>query len=440
MKTQSKKQEVIPSQKDRSLKTPQSIIHIKHRISLLQYKYWVLLLHEYHGQYERGELPDENGFRYLPMSKIIDYLGYEPKKNQIWTDLLALKNETLAYNFLEKDGKPVKYGSGFISEWTVSNGGIGFRLPSFLEDVMRGMDEPRLIFQLLNWDIFNHFSGKYDAVVYKLCRDYIGVKKTPYMTIPQYREYIGLDDAEYQPFDDLNKRCISGPCKSINTSPISDITVNPDIDRKGRKAIGIRFLVEPKDKALLPFLEPEPNPAFLHSKVPIPPKNQEKYLSLRTAEEISLCIERANDYGERQEKEGKAPSYGALYRTAIEEGWHVEQACKKATEKAEQAKKKAEADAKRKVAAEEKARKEKIQDEQKTILEWFAALAEVEQAEMVAAFLETAPHTRRSYQKRGFESPVFLFPFIAFLKDKRLNAAADIPYSASPMRPSHLQF
>jgi len=438
MKTPSKKQEVISSQKDRSLKTPQSIIHIKHRISLLQYKYWVLLLHEYHSQYERRELPDKNGFRYLPMSKIVDYLGYEPKKNQIWTDLLALKNETLAYNFLEKDGKPVKYGSGFISEWTVSNSGIGFKLPSFIEDVMRGMDEPRLIFQLLNWDIFNHFSGKYDAVVYKLCRDYIGVRKTPYMTIPQYREYIGLDDVEYKPFDDLNKRCISGPCKNINASPISDITVNPDIDRKGRKAIGIRFIVEPKDKALLPFLEPEPNPAFLHSRVPISPKIQEKYLSLRTGEEISLCIERANDYGERQEKEGKAANYGALYRTAIEEGWHVGQADKKATEEAEQAKKKAEADAKRKATAEEKARKERIQAEQRAILEWFSMLAKDEQAETIAAFLETAPHTRRLYQKRGFESPVFLFPFIAFLKEKRQNTTADDPHSASTTHTRHL--
>jgi hypothetical protein len=424
MKPTSEKKALMPAKnaEDRSLKAPQSIIHVKHRITLRQYKYWILLLDAFREAYEQKQSPDAKGFYRIPIARLAEYIGYEPVNSELRVDFESLRREPIVINVLNKDSKGMQKGMGFISEWEITSKTVAFKLPTFIEEVMRGLDQPRRIFQLLNWDIFNHFSGKYEAILYKLCRDYVGVRQTPYMTIDEFREYMGLELNEYNQFMRLGQWVIYGPCKAISESPVSDISVDPDIDRKGRKAIGIRFLVEPKDKALLPFLEPEPNPAFLHSKVPIPPKTQEKYLGLRAAEEISLCIERANDYGERQEKEGKATNYGALYRTAIEEGWHVEQAVKKAAKEAEQAKKKAEADAKRKAAEDDRARKEKILAEQQATLEWFGVLAAGEQAETVAAFLETAPHTRRSYQRKGFESPIFLFPFIEFLKEKRRNA------------------
>ena len=81
------------------------------------------------------------------MQHIVDKLGYAPKKLDIWQDLLALKNETIAFNLLEKDGQSAKYGAGFISEWTVSTNRIGFKFPSILESVMRGLDDAEAIFQ-----------------------------------------------------------------------------------------------------------------------------------------------------------------------------------------------------------------------------------------------------------------------------------------------------
>ena len=96
------------------IKTPQSLIHIKHRISLLQYKYWILLLRELRAQFDAGVPPDENGFRYIPMDKIAADLGYTPNKTELFKDFLALKNETIAFNVLEKDGQEAKYGAGYF--------------------------------------------------------------------------------------------------------------------------------------------------------------------------------------------------------------------------------------------------------------------------------------------------------------------------------------
>lgn len=187
--------------------------------------------------------------------------------------------------------------------------------------------------------------------------------------------------------------------------------------------MGVRFRIEPKNQTVLPFIEveKEPHSAFQQAKVPILPKTQEKYLALRSAEEIGLCIERANGYGEKQEKAGKPPNYGALYRTAIEEGWHTEQAEKKMVEEAKLAQKKAEATAKRKAAAEEKARRERDVAEREAILGRFRALTEAEQKALITAFLRDAdPQARSGYKRSGFDSGFFLFPFIQFLKSTLL--------------------
>jgi plasmid replication initiation protein len=303
------------------LKTPQSLIHIKHRISLLQYKVWILLLHELKHQFNNEELADELGFRYIPMQHIVDKLGYAPKKLDIWQDLLALKNETIAFNLLEKDGQSAKYGAGFISEWTVSTNRIGFKFPSILESVMRGLDDAEAIFHKLNWEIFNHFSGKYEAIIYKLCKDYLGVGRTPYITIADFREYMGIGSEEYPDFKKLNVRVISEPISRINDSPVSDISVVVEFHRKGRKVEGLYFTMVSKSKIAIPLVAGENNPAFALAKVTIQQCDQQEYLSKMTPAQILASLERANEYGEELEKKGKKVNYGAIYKKAICENW-----------------------------------------------------------------------------------------------------------------------
>ncbi|MCB1673994.1 MAG: replication initiation protein, partial [Pseudomonadales bacterium] len=171
------------------------------------------------------------------------------------------------------------------------------------------------------WDVFNHFSGKYEAIIYKLCKDYIGVGRTPYMTIDELREYMGVKPSEYAEFMKLNEWVIKKPIKSINDSQISDIIVEAIYNRNGRKVIGIHFTVQLKNQASFPFVEPQSNPAFTCAKVSIPISAQEEYLAAHTAEQISLSIERANQYCEQLEKKQKSVNYGAIYKVAIAENW-----------------------------------------------------------------------------------------------------------------------
>ena len=408
------------------LKTPQCIIHIKHRITIRQYKYWILLLLEMREQMMAEIRPDEEGFYSVRKDKISELIGYEQNKKELWDDLLALKNETIAFNSLNKDGEREKYGAGFISEWKITNSVIRFKFPSFLEKVMMGLKEPKVIFQMLNWNIFNSFSGKYEAIIYKLCKDYIGVGRTPNICVTEFRDYIGVRSGEYTQFKELNKWVITRSVKAINESEISDILVFPELKKEGRNVVGLYFRAEykkqEKEVVKIPFFEPDEKSPFRFAKAPISPGIQAEYLETRTGDEIMLCIERANEYGEQQEKAGKPVKYGAIYRKAISEGWHEEKARQKEKE-AEAATKKVaarqrEAEAKRAEAE----RLERKETEKELSKKWFKDLPDDEKKAMENEYLaESNAFDVGGYKKSGYNYIGFRCFVNKTWKTKHLN-------------------
>lgn len=404
------------------VKAPQAVVHIKHSITLRQYKIWLVILQKYRDFYEAGEQYDEDGFYRFQKAELDKILGYETSKDEFRRDLIALRKEDIIISILEKGGEKAEEGMGFISRWRLTSKTIAIELPPFLKNVMKGLDQPRAMFQLLNWQIFNHFSGKYEAIIYKLCRDYIGAKNTPYMTIAEFRDYMGLKPSEYEQFMDLNKFVIKKPVDKINESAVSDISVSVQYRTEGRKKLGLYFVVSRKNQTSIPFPELEQNEAFRFAKVHIEAFTQMEYLALRKSEEIELCIERANEYGEGEAAKGKEPNYGALYRKAISEGWHTSYADKKAKKEAvTQAKK----DAKRQEdeAAQEEARK---RQEQKAWIEStlarFATMSEDRKAELRAAYAATLSDiTKPSFDQAHEQAPMHRLKFAQFLETQEMQ-------------------
>jgi hypothetical protein len=312
-----------------SIKTPQELVHIKHRISLRQYKYWILALRAYREDYEAGVSADESGFHRISIAQLSDLIGYEPVRAELRSDLEAIRKEAIIYNVLGKDGKPAQRGAGFISEWEVSAHWIGFKLPSFLAECVERLDLKNAMFQALNWAVFNSFSGKYEAILYKLCKDYAGVRRTPQMDIKTFREYMGLKETEYAEFKDLNKFVISGPIKKINESEIADITIEAEFSKESRRVVGVQFIVTPRLQSAFSF---ENNPVFANARVTIPWMQQQTYLASASADDIIMAIERANDYAADKEAKGESVNLGAIYKTAITQGWGAEYRARKAEE------------------------------------------------------------------------------------------------------------
>lgn len=409
----------IYNSEDVSIKAPPAVVHIKHSITLRQYKLWIILLQRYQEIFQSGEQPDENGFYSMDKSEIDNLMGYEYRKDEMRRDFLAIRKEPIELNYIEKGGTPVIHGMGFISEYKVTLKRVRFILPSFLKQVMQGLDQPKAMFQLINWEIFNHFTGKHEAVIYKLCRDYMGICRTPYMTIAEFRQYMGLKDGEHPEFKHFKRRIIDAPVSRINESTLSDISIEVEYikdEEDGRKTKGLIFHVSKKHQQMLPFIEFEENPAFKFAKITIKASDQTKYLATHAPEEIALCIERANEYGEQLIKKGKIAEYGAIYRKAITEGWHEQYKEQKAlAERIEQDKKDAITKAQQAKTEADHIEQTKKEQGEKLWAE-FQAMPEAEQKALIERVCIAKPKTRADYIKHGLNSGLLRGAIIAELK------------------------
>lgn len=392
-------------------------MHIKHTITLRQYKYWFLLLKSYKDFWEKNIEMDENGFYFISISEITKLMGYEPVKKELKSDLEKLRKEPIIINFLEKNKKSSTHGMGFISEWKITSNKIAFKLPSFIENVLKGSIEAKQMFLLLNWEIFNSFSGKYEAIIYKLCKDYVGVGRTPSMSVEKYREYIGLKDNEYTSTDDFTKRCIRNPVNKINKNEASDILISVLYTTSGRKITGVSFDVKYKQNTIIPVIENnDKNPAFEKSIIPLALEKQRRYLGTYSEEEIQAIIEYVNE----QYEQGKIKNLSVYYYQAFENGWGLENFKIKQKEKAEaeakrleiKAKKEAERKAKAEAEAKERAEKERIDkaikifeslpaDEQEKILDELESL--------VPPFMKKYFSERRKAGEKPYKTPPYNF-------------------------------
>lgn len=414
------------TKKAKDLKTPQSLIHLDHTMTLVQYKYWVLFLHDVKRQILQGVEPDEKGYYYISMKEVNALMGLSAtqRKSIIFDDLKALKNITVSYNVLEKDGTKAKIGHGLIYDWYVSNNRIGYILPKTFVDTMLQMDtDKKSIFHLLNWQIFNSFSGKYEAIIYKLCKDYMGVGITHKFTIDEFRKYLGLKDNEYPLFKRLSEWTIQKPIKTINESEISDITVSVKFEKQGRKVVGVQFLVEPKQKAL-PFNENNPHIAFAGAKIPLSTEQQQTYLEKYNNEQIEAIIERANEYAQKLADDGKKVNFGAIYNKAFGEGWGLEtlEAKKRAEAEAEAKRLEAETqkEAERKAKAEAEAKEKAEKERTKKAIKVFESLPADEQEKILDELESLVPPFMKKYfseRRKNGEKPYRTPPYNFGLRD-----------------------
>jgi hypothetical protein len=237
-------------------------------------------------------------------------------------------------------------------------------------------------------------------------------------------------DKEYVRLDNFKKKVIDIGLSQINE--FSDLTASYTQRKTGRVVTHFIFTFSqkppPKEEfkqetavakpPKQPLSEPDGKGFFRLAKAPISPKTQAEYLQLRTGEEIELCIERVNEYGGEQEKAGKPVNYGAIYRKAIEEGWHQEKARQKAQQADDTARKEAsrqqEAEAKR--AEKEQAKRSRMDME--LAAAWFAAMPDDEKETMGSAFVaESNPVDAGNFKRRGYIYMGFQF----FVKRKWLE-------------------
>ncbi|MPX68913.1 replication initiation protein [Moraxella catarrhalis] len=451
------------------IKTAQALVHVKHSITINQYKYWFLLLKTYKDAMEKDALEfDDEGFYFIRLSELEKMMGYEISKKLLKQDLEVLRKEPIVLNYLEKDGKPASKGSGFLSEWKIKGSRVGFMLPSFVLNVLKGDKDAAEMFLLINWNIFNSFTGKYEAIIYKLCLDYMGLDrvlgygKTPQMSIDSYREYIGLEKNEYPLFKELNRWTITKPIANINNNDLSDIEVEVHYISQGRKVTGLFFTAKykkgrqpairieqivgkqninpPNTNADAPAASSDDNhsaaaekhPAFDGLRIELSHRKIQAYLEQYTEDQIRSIIERANEYLDQSKDKGKEiKNIAGVYYKALDEAWGSDRIEKRKQEE-EAAAKKAEAEAAAKKAALKKKLEEaeeaaKVKAEQDKAILIFEALSESEQEAIVNDILALIPKNQqvlykpKTAQEDYYKLPPMIFKITDVMKQKYWN-------------------
>jgi hypothetical protein len=400
------------------LATPQSLVHIKHSISLQQYKYFLLLFDEMCFLMDSGVDPDESGFYNIRMEKLADKIGYTPNKKELWADFVSLKNETIAVNFLMKDGQPIRYGAGYISEWGVSNSFIKFKFPSFFIEVAKKFKEQRRLFLQLNWSIFNSFSGKYEAILYKLCKDYenSGGKRTPEFSVEGFRDYMGLKDSEHKEYKIMKTWCITKPLKKVNESPVTDIEISLKEITSGRKVFGLYFEIKSKKQQSLPIETDPLDDPFMLARVPIPMNVQTDFLKVHTIEDAKLCIQAANEWIDAKVKAGETVAHGKAYRTALKENWKPNNKNIQQQKNEIETKKLVIEDAQKKKEQNEAIEKAKLTKWLDETLSAFDKLPEEQKKELKETFASGLVATRKSFDEKGEKAPLHRFNFAKFVE------------------------
>lgn len=368
-------------------KTPQSLIHIRHTLTEVQYKCWYLMLKNMKEQLDSGISFDKEGFMYLSISDLNAGIGYRLDKKDLKKDLDEIRKQSVVLNYLQKDGKPVTHGVGFISEWKIEESRIGYKFPTIVSKALLS-EESNKMFLLMDWQIFNAFKGKHEGIIYKLCKDYEHIKRTPYFSLEHFRGYMGFEETEYLDFRRLNAKVLKPSIDAINKSEKSDLTIQSEFKREGRKIVGLHFTITPKieNKPKVsnePENEDKVQSAFSEARIE-PNNTLIKFLKTLSVEQVKFCIKVANNFVDSELIKGKTVNIGGIYHMALKENWG--ESLMKATIKKEAARLKQEEDRKQQELAEQEKQKQldaekKIADEENLIMIEFVQKLEADKRE-----------------------------------------------------------
>lgn len=218
------------------IKAHSSALHVTHKLSIVQHKAWLVLLRNaYHGVTN----PDVKKHR-MKLSELATYLGRANNGNDgYFTEILeGLVEKKVRWDIFSKEGGAEWGITTMLGGCRVKKGVVEYDYSEFLREKLYN---PKM-FALLNLRILNRFSSKYSLAIYNLCKDYAGEGHTPLIELPQFREFMGLEESEYPTFKSLNRRVLKTPMAEINQ--LSDIFVNAEYTKEKRRVVGLRFIIK----------------------------------------------------------------------------------------------------------------------------------------------------------------------------------------------------
>jgi plasmid replication initiation protein len=222
-------------------------IHTSGELSLLERKTAnVLLLNAYDVLLTRRT-------HTLPVKHLCAMLGWDESNNieRLQDVLRKLASTTIEFNMMEDGGKEVWRVMSMLSYGEIKDGICSYRYDEYLAERLYDPE----IYATINIGVQRRFEGGYALTLYENCLRYKAIGSTGWWELNRFRRIVGADAGLYDDFRRLNERVIRPSVKEINR--VSDIQLEPEFQKQGRKVSAVRFLIieNPQQTLLKPMIE-----------------------------------------------------------------------------------------------------------------------------------------------------------------------------------------
>lgn len=211
-------------------------IHSTNNVSLLQRKVSNALLF-----YAYRDLKEKRQFT-IPIKDLKKLTGFDSNDiEKIKQAVLDLVDISVIWDVLDEDnsGEFRRKKTTILAGADVGPGYIIYEYSDFMKALLYHPE----IYGKINMLTQAKFKSSYGLALYENCKRYFNVKKTPWLTLEKAGLLLGFDGIKGV-YWRIKSKILSNAIKEVNK--ISEITINLEETKKGKRVEKIRFLIEHK--------------------------------------------------------------------------------------------------------------------------------------------------------------------------------------------------
>ena len=215
-------------------------IHTSGELGLVERKLVnILLLNAY------DELATARQHR-LPTKMLMAMLGWAESDDTVGLkkSLVQIVTTPVEFDLMETGDSPTKKprwtATALLASADLVNGFCEYEYSTRLAEELADPD----VYAIINVGIQRQFKSGYALTLYENCVRFRRTESTGWMTVEIFRKLMGATSPTYDDFRRLSELVINKAVKEVNK--VSDIEVEVEYERKGRKVTRIRFAVKEK--------------------------------------------------------------------------------------------------------------------------------------------------------------------------------------------------
>jgi plasmid replication initiation protein len=217
-------------------------IHIAGKLSLLQRKFYNVLLYNSYDELLKKEKHQ------ILVSQLCSLAGFDSRNHGLIKEtIVSLSKTSVTWNLLDDDDVEEWGVSTMLSEAVIRNGMCTYAYSPTLREKLY---KPEL-YARINLKIQSKFSGTHAFALYENAIRFRSVGTTGWKDLEFWRSVLGIQKGEYKLFKDFNKRVIKPAVQEVNET--SDILLVVEYRREKKRVTAMKFSVEDNPQMPIPF-------------------------------------------------------------------------------------------------------------------------------------------------------------------------------------------